>query len=84
MLMNEMGFLQITADVGSVNGEANCNVDFEGTSSAAPLAAGCFALVLEAKYVIGDCCTLNSRRALTQSHAESRSWHVVRAVSVRN
>ena len=35
-----------------MHGSPNCNVDFEGTSSAAPLAAGCFALVLEAKYVI--------------------------------
>ena len=34
---------QITTDINN-----GCDVDFEGTSSAAPLAAGVFALVLEA------------------------------------
>lgn len=35
--------IQITTDIGG-----KCNLDFEGTSSAAPFAAGVFALTLEA------------------------------------
>ena len=38
---------QITTDINN-----GCEVDFEGTSSAAPLAAGVFALVLEANPLI--------------------------------
>ena len=40
---------QVTTDL-----HADCTLEFQGTSSAAPLAAGCIALVLEAKYVISS------------------------------
>jgi len=38
--------VQVTTDLHD-----DCTLEFQGTSSAAPLAAGCIALVLEAKYV---------------------------------
>jgi len=39
--------MQVTTDL-----HGDCTLEFQGTSSAAPLGAGCIALVLEAKYVI--------------------------------
>jgi len=38
---------QVTTDLHD-----DCTLEFQGTSSAAPLAAGCIALVLEAKYAV--------------------------------
>ncbi len=51
--------LQTTTDI---NG--GCTLNFQGTSSAAPLAAGCVALTLQAKYALSPNSDLPSRTTI--------------------